>query len=515
MRRFICPLILAFFCCVAALPTFAQNEESKEETKAPNKAKLSQEDIAYFEPLLRAYLDAEGRADIAEAKASILQAMDDYAEKNKVSSPVADYQAWVDMFGRYNKETFTRKKVYATGRIKTEQFVLSRNGDHYLYEYSVFVPRDYDPAKSWPVLLCLHDKEAKGLGKGYIQKVWQGTKESKLLCENFIIIVPHIPKKLLKKKIKVTIAGKKTSVKSTVKRLDWFNSYHLWAMVLPLVEMRKNYNCDPTRIFIEGVGDGADAALSLAAMMPGRFAGVIARHGKLRTPRLLTGLQHTPTLILAREEGKFAKGPGKEFLEIANEATKGDVQYDSLEVVKFPSLGKKKISLKKLANQKVDPILEANEQIATYLTKHVLDPNPKKVRITSNNRVFRLHPLLKVTEHDIAAGNILDCIATFDKEKNTVELTGENFYGVSLFISDAVLDLSKPVQVLVNGRQVDARIPDRNAAKMLSTFRNAKTDFHRAMTCNIVVPRFTLEVEEDEKKEGEKKAGEKESGEKN
>ncbi|MFT7620755.1 MAG: hypothetical protein ACI97A_004413 [Planctomycetota bacterium] len=509
MRLFTFTCLAIILSFTLAMPAFGQEEaKGANDTKKAEAgdqvktAKLTKEDIAAFEPLLIKYLNAEKSDDKINFQGVLLKAMEDYSEKNKVSSPVADVEAWLGMFGRHNAVSLGKRKVYGTGRIKTEEFTLSSKGEHLLYEYSIYVPKDYDPAKSWPVLLCLHDKEAKDLGKSYIKKVWHGTKESKALCDQFIMIVPHIPNKLPRKKVKVVIGGKKTSVKTSSKKIDWFNSYHLRSMVLPLHELRKTYNCDPTRIFIEGVGEGADAALALAAMTPGRFAGVIARHGKLRDPKLIKGLQFTPTLFMMRDGGIFSEGAGAESWKMIEEESKGETKYTSLQVETFPTLGKnKKPTLKMLANQATDPILEANGMIAEFLTKHSMDPAPKEIRITSNNRIFRSHALLKVTEHDIAEGKILDCRAKFDREKNTVELTGENFYRVSLFLNDTVLDLSKPIQILVNGRQVDARVPDRSAKRMLRTFDKSRTDFHRALTSLIVVPRFSLEAEKKDDKE--------------
>lgn len=518
MRLFIFTCLVSFFCLAMTPCVMAQDNAKKDDANAkkadaePKKAetqnknaKLSEADVAAFEPLLAKYLNEEDGKPKSEAQEQLLKAMEDYSEKNKVSSPVADVDAWLGMFKRYNAEVYSKKKVYATGRIKTEEFTKSAKGEHYVFEYSLFVPKDYDRTKAWPVLVCLHDEDAKGLGKSYIKKVWQTTKESKALCEQFIILAPHFPERLARKKIKVVVGGKRTSVKTTAKKISWLNNYYLQSIIFSLHEVRKEYNCDPTRIFLEGVGAGGDAALTLAAMTPGRFAGVISRHGKLRDPELLNGLQFTPSMFLMREESKFAKGDGGAFWTKLKEAEAGKDKFTALQLETFPTLGKKKPSLKMLADQSSEPLYDANAKIAEFLTKHSIDPAPKQIRIVSNNRLFRAHAYLRVMDHDIAEGKILDCIAKFDREKNTVELTGSGFSRVNLFLNDSILDLSKPIQVLVNGKQVDARVPDRSASRMLKTFDNANLDYHRAITSLLAVPLFSLEPEKTEKKEdGEK-----------
>ncbi len=505
----------------ATVPSKAQeaNAEDKKAANvpAPEVAKLSKEDIAKFEPMLGEYLDAKNSGESKLKLSALVKALEDYSEEKKVSSPVADVKAWADMFGRYNQASFAKRKVYATGRIKTELFRLFRNGEHYAYEYSFYVPKDYDPNKSWPVLLCLHDKGAKNLGVGYIRKLWQN-KEYKALCEKFIIIAPHLPAKLPKRKMKIKVGKKSRRIMTSSKRLKWFNNYHLLSILMPLYEIRKSYNCDPTRIFIEGVGEGADAAVTLAAVSSGKFAGVISRHGKLREPRLMTGLQHTPSLFLMREGGPFSKGSGKEFIDLVKAASNGETKYDSLQVEVVPKLGGKKLPLRMYAYQATDPLMDANPKVAEFIGKHVLNPYPKTVRITTNTSVFKSHGLIKITADDIAAGEIVDCVAKFDREKNTVELTGSHFFKVTLFLNDLVLDLSKPVQVLVNGKIVDARVPVRDPAFMFRTFNRSKTDFHLTMTALIRVPEFNWKEEkkpDDAKKgeeEGKKKDGEAKDG---
>ncbi len=502
MMRSMTILFLTLFIVGLTAQGVQAQGNSSQDAAPEKKAKLSDEDLAFFEPLLTSYMDTtRGTPEEEAAMEALLKAMEEYSERNKVSTPVADDQAWGRLFKRYIDAAYRKKKSSGAGRVKTETYILPRKGEYYGFEYSVLVPKSYDASRSWPLLISLHDAGAKDLGKGYIKKVWQGTKESKALCENFIILAPHLPDRLASRKVKLKKNGKTRRITTSTARVKWFNTYQLLSVFMPLIEVRRNFNVDPTRIFVEGVGEGADLAVTLAAVSSGKFAGLISRHGRLHDEELVVGLQHTPSLFFVREDGAFAKSSkGRKFIELLDSLKNGDTSYDSLIVEKLPPAGKKKLPSKLMANQNTDPMLEVNARVAAFMKEHTLSLTPKEIRITSNHVAFRSHAFLKVTAHDIAAGQLLDCIARFDREKNTVELTGKNFFGVSLFLNDSVLDLSRPVQVLVNGKVVEARVPDRSPSRMLSWFHKTPTDYHLVRTSLLVVPRFTLD---EEKKEGE------------
>ena len=54
-----------------------------------------------------------------------------------------------------------------------------------------------------------------------------------------------------------------------------------------------------------------------------------------------------------------------------------------------------------------------------------------------------------------------------DKEKNSVIMTGNNFYSFTLFLNDSILDLDKPIEVVVNGKVADRRTVVRSFSDML------------------------------------------------
>ena len=501
---FIGILMMAFIALGSR--TANTQEEGAPPPQPPPNAVLTEEDVAKFEPMLTTFLGEEDPGKLREARVALLGAMDRYAESKKVSTPAADDAKWRDMLGRYHKAYFTKKRAFATGRLKTEMLTLDRNGEHFAIEYSIHVPKSYDGSKSWPVLLCLHD-DGKKLGKNYLQKVWL-TREHKDLVDKFILVAPHIPEKLLKKKIKIKVNNKSKRVETSPKRVKWFERYHLWSMVLPLYEVRKEYNCDPTRIFVEGVGKGGDAALTLAAMSPGRFAGVISRHGRFKDSELVAGLTGCPTLVIKRAGGRLDKGSGQEFWK-SLEAAAQDGTMPGLVLEALPA-PEGKLKMKDMAGQETDPVLVANSKVAAFIADNALEAYPKEVRVVSNHRAFRSHPLVKVVRHDILQGKLLDCQVRFDREKNRIELTGSAFYKVSFFLNDSILDLGKPVEILVNGKLVDARVPDRDPEHMLKSMKSGWLSPHQVFTSVLTTSSFTLEPEE--KKEGED-AEKKEGGE--
>ncbi len=457
--------------------------------------RLSEKDVKELEPLLTAILGDPQERRAFDAFAEKIEAF----EKEKGWSPLGDPETWRVIFERHFYESIRKDRVSGTGRVQSNEVLVQIKGELFAYEYNYIVPRGYDHEKRWPVILCLHDEDSDG--STYLKKIWQASKADKDLCEGFILVAPDLREKTLEKKYR--------EGRSVERRVEWFDANFLRSILLPLSEIRQRFHCDPTAIFIEGVGTGADAAIELAAMAPGRFAGVISRHGGLRDMKLLPGLEGAKILAVARAEGPFYedKTPQKALMEAFVKARDEKViDFELAEIEKIDRL-----TPKLRAGQKIDPIIDGNAAIADFVSRVRLDPYPTTLRIVNGPTGFKSHPLVRIFSHDISEDDYLDFRLRFDRSKNRIEVSGKAFFGFTVFLNDQILDLDKPIEVTVNGITLDNRTADRSTKQLVTDMTGKPTDYHQVLP-GLIKIEVPDEPVKQEPKEGEEGGGEKPAG---
>ena len=119
-------------------------------------------------------------------------------------------------------------------------------------EYAVFLPPEYQPLRSYPAVIAIHD------GRGPRSAIdWLGAEASK---RGYIVVAPEY-----------------TSA-SQGKGYHYSAEEHA-AVQLSLRDARKRYAIDSNRVFIAGQLTGADMAWDLGLAHPDLFAGVVSVSG--------------------------------------------------------------------------------------------------------------------------------------------------------------------------------------------------------------------------------------------
>ena len=113
------------------------------------------------------------------------------------------------------------------------------------YRYSLYVPKDYSPDRSWPLVIALHDEG--GLGEDYIQDWLEGANE-----RGFLVFSPTYP----------------------VPR-DLPHPTDQWLLERKH-EIEQEYAVDPNRILVTGTGFGGHYALYLGLQYPNEFSAVVS-----------------------------------------------------------------------------------------------------------------------------------------------------------------------------------------------------------------------------------------------
>jgi hypothetical protein len=270
---------------------------------------------------------------------------------------------------------------------------LSPAAEHDQEEWLI-VPKDYTPEKSWPFLLA---------------------------SQNQIAV-------------------------KAMEKVPYFAAYGpSEAVVAPLLETAKKYNIDPYRIYATGFSRSGHGLLETTWLYPDRFAAIVPvcedmrwkEQYKVQKIDLLKYIQQTPTLLLHGDHDSFL-ATGKKNYEIMK-AAGCPVQFGT-----YPG------------GHGPDPIYFRDvARLTDFFDKHVLNPFPQMVDHVvcsyaatrafwvdcqvAKGSVERDHPVFKVQV----------------KDGNRVEVTAnEGVRKLTFFLSDKLADMTRPVSVTFEGREV-------------------------------------------------------------
>jgi predicted peptidase len=117
------------------------------------------------------------------------------------------------------------------------------------YPYQVYVPRDYDPAREWPVILFLHGAGERG-SDGIRQTLIGLPDAIRRAPDRFpaIVVMPQAP---------ADSSWQRNSARAAMQALD---------------ETIAAYNTDPARVYLSGLSMGGNGAWYLAWQNADRFA---------------------------------------------------------------------------------------------------------------------------------------------------------------------------------------------------------------------------------------------------
>ena len=138
------------------------------------------------------------------------------------------------------------------------------------YRYQIYVPADYTPSKTWPVIISLHGNGRQG-SDGMLQT---GTDFAIRVRENrapfpAIVVFPQAQ------------VGTR-----------WFYPQMQQLVMAELDRTIKEFRVDTTRLYLHGYSMGATGSYRLACKWPDRFAAVVVVAGRVEP-----GAQYTPEEI--------------------------------------------------------------------------------------------------------------------------------------------------------------------------------------------------------------------------
>lgn len=180
---------------------------------------------------------------------------------------LAHPQATLDSLKRILRDRGSSRSFDPEAPVGIQPSVFIRVGDH-RYSYGLWVPESYDPHKAYPLVICLHG--AGFTGDMYLDR-WQPR-----LGERYILACPTLPQGA------------------------WWTK-EAEALVLATMEAVTNrYRVDPDRIFLTGMSNGGIGTYMVGVQYAPLFAGLAPMAGGLDEVLypLLANLGHTPVYII-------------------------------------------------------------------------------------------------------------------------------------------------------------------------------------------------------------------------
>ncbi|MAB90032.1 MAG: hypothetical protein CMJ90_11300 [Planctomycetes bacterium] len=420
-------------------------------------------------------------------------------EKVRKSYGESDILSYVDSWSQIFQDVAAGKKAKnpaGKGRVKKESVSRKVSGRERGFEYGVYVPPSYNSKKRYPLILALHTKGSTG--SDYLKEVWINKKRCpKTVYDQFIFVAPTIGERTIGKN------------KKYQKRIEAFSRLHLQGVAWCLVDVLQKYNIDTDRMYLDGAGFGGETAAWLGTMQTKLFAGMAIRNakpaasGNFSKPELLTNLKNQcAMLVIDRKDGVFADADGQAELKRIETVTQADQL--PIEVKVLDALPDPKSKRLALGKQKVDPIHDATPDIAKFFLTNKRNPHATELAyLTYDNRLFRQASwyIIDRANANPADGSMASVKATLDRENNVATFQTHNVESFRVYLNDVLLDLDKPIKVVVNGKDVIEKKVDRSLDFLLDY--NVQNSIDPAL---VMVGVLRVNVpSEDEKKDGDQK----------
>lgn len=377
-------------------------------------------------------VEEAGKVAKAQKLADPLVALDDWREI--VRRALAAEKPTVNISWRTDLRlaTLTEEQTPPAFRSNTDVKELQGVYDNKLKAF-VSVPGDFTKV-AYPLIIGLHPVEPENRVLKEMKKSkqivaeaeqWAKASYSKELLSSAIVIVPVMD-----------FAQRGTDGVAFV-RPQWDSEVGLHCVFSGVVKeiVTKNLNFDPRRIYLDGQGAGAIAALTYCSQFPGLTTGCIVRN-IVPEKMQFENCVGTPILLLGKAtQPLYDEWKGKEgfLLELPTER----------KMVAGPDGVEREESMPK---ESLD-----DATLVKWMTDHPKVFEPKILMLRADRFPDHANSYwLSVTEEDSAKEGVPIVVdAVIDREKNQISVvTNERVKRFEIFLNDEMLDLSKEVRVL-------------------------------------------------------------------
>jgi len=292
------------------------------------------------------------------------------------------------------------------------------------YRYGLYVPSSYRPTKEYALVICLHG--AGFTGDSYLER-WQTR-----LGEDYLLACP-------------------TLIQGT-----WWTRTAEELVLATLQDVVTRYRIDPDRVFLTGMSNGGIGTYIIGSHHAARLAGIAPMASGLDGVLLpfLENLRHTPVYIIHGRKDQVM--PVEMSRTIKRELMRLGYSYVYREHEHVhPMAGGHFFPREELPElvawfgaQRRDPFPKAVTVVrdATHLTSFGW------VRIDATDRIVAFSEQLTDQKDELLTNRVYARLEAEVMGPNRIEVKTQHVRRYSLFLSRQLVDLSKPVTVVTDGR---------------------------------------------------------------
>jgi pimeloyl-ACP methyl ester carboxylesterase len=254
------------------------------------------------------------------------------------------------------------------------------------------------------------------------------------------------------------------------------NTWNLWheGHIDPLFErliegMIATRGVDPDRVYLMGYSAGGDGVWQLAPRMADRFAAAAMMAGHPNEASLL-GLRNLPFAIFmggedkAYDRNKIAAQKEKDLDALQKEDPKGYEHF---------------VKIYKGLPHWMDG---KDAEAVPWMAKHTRNPWPDKIVWFQDDVLHNRFYWLEIPKDSAKAGQKITATA----KDNLITLEGDVPGKITLHLSDALVNLDKPVLVKINGKEAFKGKVDRTAAA-ITTALQSRPDIAACSTATLTL----------------------------
>lgn len=452
--------LLSSFLLAAAAPDPAPGDLPRSSAPAKDLGKYAKDLNAFFEAL--AADDLEGQDKSLEAIEKEAKAQ---AKKAKLDDPLKAVGDWDLALELAKPEDRTLKSHYGKGFFRHVYTYLGdpnpkKKDDDVAVVCLLSIPSTYGKDESLPPVV-VGVKPKLGLKGTELE-----TKTTEManalysdLLETAIVLIPLGEEK-----------GTGRDRATTEPDGSWMaKDGGLFDFSMSLNVLLEQLRFDRARVVIDGWGDAGIDATTLATNMPSWFAGLINRSGEPGDEHVIyDNLRGVPELY------------------VHGAAEKREIDLEALKARKAD------LTVVEEAGSALVPSEETRKAVATWIGERKRDLAPDVVDHKVGNADFQFVDWLWAMDPRVRANarpadpDFPRIKAQVDRASNTIKIETVNVLQLTVYLSDALVDLDKKVLIEVNGKKVAEKLFARDMRRMLEN--RYRTDAYSGIyTADLVV----------------------------
>jgi pimeloyl-ACP methyl ester carboxylesterase len=336
-----------------------------------------------------------------------------------LGSILSDERASVETISRIIRaeRIYQRQPV---GTLPGEQIVIRGRP----YPLSMFVPTTYQSSRSYALVVCLHGFGFTG--EGYLDR-WRTR-----LGDDYLLACPTYP------------SG------------AWFTRGAEELVLETIRQALRRYHIDPNRVFLTGMSNGGIGAWLIGMHHAPLFAGLAPMASGLDNVLMpfLANLRHTPVYIIHGAKDQVMP------VDLSRSISR------ELEVLGYPHVYREHQREHPMAGGHYFPREELPD-LVDWFNRQRREPLPTSLTVVRDGSHFQSFNWVRLDSTDPIATFSEDLVDKRDERikrrvyarldasiagRNRIEVQAEHVQRYSLFLNEQLIDFSKPLTVVTNGR---------------------------------------------------------------